>query len=341
VESYNGETTIRLPTVMECDNVPDIRNEIPHPEVAKAYPHLRDIADYIPPLCDKADILLLIGRDLPDAHHVLDQCTGGPGDPFGQKLHLGWVVIGETCLGGVHISNVVNVSKTQMLRDGRPTVMTPCPNDLQLTFEKGDDFGNTVFQKTSSDEQFGPSVEDQEFLRIMDSEFRKDEGGMNWVAPLPFRPNRPRLPNNYSQASRRAKSLDNSLLRDPKKREHMMDFMKGVIDNGHAELAPQLTEHEECWYLPLLGVYNAKKPDQIRGVFDSSATYENVSLNKVLLGGPDLTNSLLGILLRFREEKVAITADIQQMFYAFKVEERHRNFLRFFGTKTTALGKSL
>ena len=44
-------------------------------------------------------------------------------------------------------------------------------------------------------------------------------------------------------------------------------------------------------------------------VFDSSATYEEVSLNGVLLTGPDHNNSLLGVLTRFRKEQVAITAD--------------------------------
>ena len=69
--------------------------------------------------------------------------------------------------------------------------------------------------------------------------------------------------------------------------------MKKVIDNGHAELAPPLKKDEECWYLPIFGVYHPKKPDQIRGVFDSSAKFNDVSLNSVLMSGPDLTNSLL------------------------------------------------
>lgn len=50
----------------------------------------------------------------------------------------------------------------------------------------------------------------------------------------------------------------------------------------------------------------------------------------MLLSGPDLTNSLLGILLRYRREQVAVVADIEQMFYSFKVDKEHRNYLRFF-----------
>ena len=64
-------------------------------------------------------------------------------------------------------------------------------------------------------------------------------------------------------------------------------------------------------------------------MFDSSARYNNISLNQVLNTGPDLTNMLLGILLRFRKERIAVTADIEQMFYNFCVSEEHRDYLRF------------
>ena len=64
-------------------------------------------------------------------------------------------------------------------------------------------------------------------------------------------------------------------------------------------------------------------------VFDSSAQYNGISLNSVLLTGPDLNNSLMGVLVRFRKERVAVTADIQQMFYCFVVRDDHRDYLRF------------
>lgn len=81
---------------------------------------------------------------------------------------------------------------------------------------------------------------------------------------------------------------------------------------------------------PFFGVYHPNKPDRIRGVFDSSATFEGVSLNQMLMSGPDLTNSLLGILLRFRNDKVAAIGDIEQMVYQFYVDSKDRDFLRFF-----------
>lgn len=82
-----------------------------------------------------------------------------------------------------------------------------------------------------------------------------------------------------------------------------------------------------------LGVYYPKKPSQIRVVFDSSAQCQGTSLNQVLLSGPNLTNDLFGILLRFRQGPVAVTVDIQQMFYGFYVQPDHRKYLRFFWSK--------
>ena len=41
------------------------------------------------------------------------------------------------------------------------------------------------------------------------------------------------------------------------------------------------------------------------------------------------TNSLLGVLCRFREENVAFICDITKMFYQFKVSPHQRDYLRF------------
>lgn len=110
----------------------------------------------------------------------------------------------------------------------------------------------------------------------------------------------------------------------------MVTLMQRVFNSKHAEETPQLASNEECWYLPIFGVYHPPKPGQIPAVFDSSAQFQGLSLNGVLLSGPDLTNHLLHVLLRFRMEPVAISGDIQQMFHSFLVEEKHRYFLRFF-----------
>ena len=43
------------------------------------------------------------------------------------------------------------------------------------------------------------------------------------------------------------------------------------------------------------------------------------SLNGNVLQGPDLTNSLIGVLCRFRSEPIALIADVEAMFHQVRV----------------------
>lgn len=130
----------------------------------------------------------------------------------------------------------------------------------------------------------------------------------SWVAPLHFHTPRLCLPNNRDQALTRFTSLCHTLERKPEMKSHFLAFIQKIFHQDHAELAPPLRDGEECWYLPSFGVYHPRKPGQIRVVFDSSASHLGISLNDVLLAGQDLNNSLLGILMWFRREQVAITS---------------------------------
>ena len=79
--------------------------------------------------------------------------------------------------------------------------------------------------------------------------------------------------------------------------------MSNVIQAGFAERVPpsELERKDgKAWYIPHHGVYHPKKPDKIRIVFDCSAEFKGESLNDHLLKGPDLTNTLIGVLSRFR-----------------------------------------
>ena len=64
-------------------------------------------------------------------------------------------------------------------------------------------------------------------------------------------------------------------------------------------------------------------------VFDCSFRCQGISLNDVLLQGPDLTNFLVGVLTRFRENPVSFMADIEAMFFQVKVPICQQDFLRF------------
>lgn len=97
-ESLDGKTYIPLPTLIKCDVLPDDKSEIPKPEIARHYKHLKRVVDRIPDLDPSAFILILLGQDIPWAHKVRKQCNGPHNFHYAQHLDMGWVIIGEVCL---------------------------------------------------------------------------------------------------------------------------------------------------------------------------------------------------------------------------------------------------
>ncbi|XP_012819273.2 uncharacterized protein LOC105947440 [Xenopus tropicalis] len=354
LQSLDGKTTISLPTLIECNEIPNDRTEIPTPEVALHHNHLKSLASEIPKLDPSAAILMLLGRDIIRVHKVRQQINGPHNAPYAHRLDTGWVIVGNVCLKGVHRPDLVHCLYTRTSEESCRSLFPPCPYfynvrenyDMNVcvtmqssvsTYKSSckefeDHVSHSIFQRTTEDETVAPSLEDLAFMKTMDEGFYRAEDS-SWVAPLPFKPQRKQLPNNKEQVLQRFRSLQRSFKVKPDMRQHFFEFMGKVIQNGHAEIAPPLNPREECWYLSPFGVYHPKKPQQIRVVFDSSAQCCGVSLNDILLKGPDLNNNLLGVLLRFRKDTIAFMADIQQMFYCFLVRPEDRNYLRFFWHK--------
>ncbi len=93
------------------------------------------------------------------------------------------------------------------------------------------------------------------------------------------------------------------------------------VDNSHAN-------ETNVWYIPHHAVYHPTKK-KIRVVFNCAANFSEHCLNEELLQGPDLANLLVGVLMRFRKEEVAVQADIASMFYQVLVPDEQQKFLRF------------
>ena len=70
---------------------------------------------------------------------------------------------------------------------------------------------------------------------------------------------------------------------------------------------------------------------KVRPVFDASASDNSgLSLNDMLLPGPNLLPELFGILIRFRRFPITLTADIEKAFLQIKINDDDRDALRFF-----------
>ena len=90
-------------------------------------------------------------------------------------------------------------------------------------------------------------------------------------------------------------------------------------------------------FLPHHPVTNENKPGEVQRVANASSVLQGQSLNSNLLKGPDLLSNLTGIILRFKEDNIALSADIEQMFMKVKVTPEDRKYLRFSGLMMVAL----
>ena len=102
-----------------------------------------------------------------------------------------------------------------------------------------------------------------------------------------------------------------------------------LLVNGYARKSTKEATEGRTWYVPHHRVYHPNKPEKIRIVFECSAEFNGVSLNKSLMSGPDLTIQLVGVITRFRVESVVIMGDIEAMFHQVLVAEKDRKLLRF------------
>ena len=112
------------------------------------------------------------------------------------------------------------------------------------------------------------------------------------------------------------------------------NFICDLVDKEYARKVPrdhsnQNGNDDVVCYLPHHSVTHPKKPEKTRVVFDCAEKYQGTSLNDQTLQGPDLTNSLTGVLIRFREEQIALMADIEAMFHQIRVALKDVNALRF------------
>ena len=217
MQSLDCSNTINITLLIDCNEISNNCKEISTPEIANFYPHLSDIAKHIPALNSDAEILLLIDRDVPSAHHVHDQQIDSLNGLFAQKTGLGWTVVSDVCLNGAHLLEKISVSRTLILPNCRPSLMEPCDKNFLV---KPDLPIDPVFDRTVGDEKRVLSIEDKVFLKLMEDGFTKNADG-NWVAPLPFRNGRPKLENNRDYVRKRMVSLVNGLEKNPEKKSHM------------------------------------------------------------------------------------------------------------------------
>ena len=332
------QVEIQLPKTYTSDSIPSRRDQIPTPEIADTWAHLKKIKEKIPPIQEDAEVGLLIGCNCPKALKPKEVILGSGEDPYAIRTLLGWGIVGPV-LGKDGDEDVVTCNRIvarELVPESRNTLSFVLQGNAKEVIDPGavKNFFEQDFSERKDSANLGLSKEDRRFLDIAEDGVLQHEDG-HYELPLPFKKPDVNLPDNYDVVKRHLMRLKFKFAADPQYKEEYTAFMEKMINKGYAEKvtdAPGEQRGEEgsvkVWRIPHHGVRHPKK-GTIRCVFNCAFEYKGESLNKHLLQGPDLTNNLVGVLSRFRKEPVAFTCDIESMFYQVKVAEEHRDYLRF------------
>ncbi|XP_039509456.1 uncharacterized protein LOC120464180 [Pimephales promelas] len=302
-----------LPKVFTHSSIPVQNENIPNQEDIRKWSYLSQVS--IPNIDSNVD--LLIGANNSKAMEPWYIINSQQDGPYAVKTALGWVVNGP-------IKKESNTSQRSKLPHHSVNRLSVVEIE-QLLIQQY----NTDYPERQYEEKEVMSLEDKQFMQVVQEKTKFEDG--HYCVKLPLKNEAVKMPNNRNVAELRAANLKRKLQKNSSLLEDYSSFMESIIEKGYAVKIPteQLGRSDSrVWYIPHHGVYHPKKK-KIRVVFDCTASFQGMSLNGQLLQGPNLTNTLIGVLTRFREEPIAMMADVESMFYQVRVPEEDADLLRF------------
>ena len=180
--------------------------------------------------------------------------------------------------------------------------------DLIATFWRMDTYGTSPEVTMSHDEKHALQTL-KATTRYVDERY---EVGLLWKQKA-------ELPNNFNSAILQFKRMQKCLHSQPEVKQLFANTISKDLASGYKrKLSPEELP-STGWLLPEHGVMLPHKPGKLRRVSNARSKYRGVCLKDMLLPGPDLLANLLGVLIRFRERKYPLTADIEAMFMQVSV----------------------
>ncbi|XP_046621080.1 uncharacterized protein LOC124305548 [Neodiprion virginianus] len=266
--------------------------------------------------------LILIGQDnwcivTPNESRQLKN-----GSLAASRSTLGWVLHGYIEAGRDLKLNLSTLAS-------RCELMQP-KNIEQRNFEDLDNLVRGYFEL----ENLGVAITGNEngkherALAILESTKRKRDG--YWETGSLWRSGLMPSVDGKKTALKRLYSLERKLDKDLKLAAQYYKEIERWIENGYIVKIMKDVPRPREWYIPHFPVRNSNKPEKVRPVLDAAAKTQGFFFNDFLETGPDFLESLLEVLLRFRQSPIAVIADIKDMYLRVKVIERDRGAQRFF-----------
>ncbi|XP_062538392.1 uncharacterized protein LOC134206680 [Armigeres subalbatus] len=313
ISGGNSDRTHIMDEVRTVEKLDLPPQSLRYPELAQKYEYLKGlpIASY-----ESAVPRILIGVDNTHLLVTLKKKEGKKLEPVAAKTRLGWTIYG-------------NVDEFE----GSPH------RHLHICDRSSDDDLHDKVKEFFLVESVGVAVspqleaeDDRRAREIMENTTTRTASG-KFQTGLLWRFDYFEFPDSRSMAIHRFKCLERRLSKNPDLYDNVRQLILDYQNKGYAH---KLTKEESMdsdprrvWYLPLGIVLNPNKPGKLRVIWDAAAKVENISLNSMLMKGPDLTTSLITVLQRFRQRQFAIAADIKEMFHQIEIRPQDRQAQRF------------
>ena len=155
----------------------------------------------------------------------------------------------------------------------------------------------------------------------------------HWDAKYPWTVDPASLPSNKAAVQATFLRTEKQLRREPEWQVAYASQVHEMVERG---AAIKLTEEEmnnwkgAVWYVSHLVAPNPHSvTTPVRIVWNSSQKFKGLSMNDILLKGPDVLNPIRAVLLRFREGVHAALGDIKKMYNSVWLEDREVHLHRF------------
>lgn len=300
---------------LEAYVVPEISNiSNKHVEIVKNhYPHLRDL--WFSDVCQTKEELVI---DLLIGSHYLWEfqrgrtIQGESEEPVAVETELGWVLSGPLKRKGSNSEQEVSVNFV-------------AHDSLAIAKDSLEGAVNQLWDL----ESLGIKPSD-EVHESFESDISFTDG--RYSVKLPWKQGHEPLPSNYANSLSRMKSQIKRLKREPEVLTEYDSIIKDQLSSGVIESVTELERACKVHYLPHQAVIRKDaETTKLRIVYDASAKEDKneTSLNDCLHTGPSFTPLLFEILVRFRENRVALVGDIEKAFLNISVNVNDRDCMRF------------
>lgn len=302
-----------------------ITNHIPCERLTRrSWTHLNNLQLADPSFDQPGNIDVILGTDIVWSLMEGGKMEGEPGTPLAINTSLGWLVAGPNSTSSPVTTFSIQANLEQQLC--RFWEQEEIFNEDKLSLE----------EEACEEHFLNHSTQDSHGRFTVHLPFKNDSsitlGSTRTMALQRFHGLENKFVHHRTvKDAERIRQLENHW-------NQYKEFMEEYERLGHMSLIPpgERDTTNPHYYIPHHSVLKeSSTTTKLRVVFDASAkSSSGYSLNDCLMVGPQLQDTITGIMLRFRTHQIAFTADIEKMYRQILITPSHRDFQRIFWRHT-------